>query len=175
MGDRLGRVTADDLRRAFDDAFARRPVPHDDEAVDLLTVRVGPAAFALRVAEVDGVHRCPTVTAVPSKSTSLLGIVALRGELLGLHCIHRLMSGASVNGEARWIVVCRRDAVALALDDWTGHVRVLESAIRADESGRNRMAPSVTRVADDQLSVLSVPAIVHAITAGAPEMTLNKG
>jgi purine-binding chemotaxis protein CheW len=111
MSDIDERVHA--LRREFDGAFARPPPVEPPRAEEVLTLRVGGAPFAVRLAELAALraHRAPTP--LPGGPPGLLGVDAEGTTLLAVYDLAALLGRPE--GELRWQIVPRADAeVALA-------------------------------------------------------------
>lgn len=62
-------------------------------AQSLLTVQVGDERFALPASDVAEVIRPPAVTRVPLGPPSLLGVANLRGAVMPVVSLHRLLGG----------------------------------------------------------------------------------
>ncbi|SCX91538.1 chemotaxis protein CheW [Microvirga guangxiensis] len=82
-----------------------------------LTVEVGGERFALSAADVAEVIRCPAVTRVPLGPASLLGVANLRGAVVPIVSLHKLLGKeATFSANARVIVVDRGAPVGVAVD-----------------------------------------------------------
>jgi len=86
-------------------------------ARSFLTVQVGNELFALPASDVAEVIRPPAVTRVPLGPASLLGVANLRGAVMPVVSLHRLLErkgGASDN--ARVVVIDRGNPIGLMID-----------------------------------------------------------
>jgi len=93
-----------------------------------LTVMAGDARVAIAAAGVAEVIRGPRITRVPNGPAGLLGVMHLRGAVLPVVSLRRLLRAEDGSGEADRVVVLRRDPpVGLAVDS-------VES-LRATEAG----------------------------------------
>jgi purine-binding chemotaxis protein CheW len=124
------------LRAAFDRGFAARPAERRRDLVALLAVRAGGEPVALRVLETGGLLHAPTIVPVPGARPELLGIAGLRGEILPVFALARLL-GRATAAEARWIALAGGGAarVGLAFEAFEGHVVVPSARVRPAPGG----------------------------------------
>src|SRR5438105_10269949 len=95
---------AAELRLAFDRGFGE-PFEFDTTVrTDLLAIRVGAEACAIRVGEIAGLFVDRKITKVPGGDPALLGIAGFRGIILPVFSLQRLLarSGAA---PPRWLVI----------------------------------------------------------------------
>lgn len=86
-------------------------------AAHRLTVTAGDARVALAASGVAEVIRAPRITRVPNGPPSLLGVTHLRGTILPVVSLGRLLADGNPAGGAERVVVLRRDPkVGLAVD-----------------------------------------------------------
>lgn len=86
-------------------------------AQSFLTVQVGDERFALPASDVAEVIRPPAVTRVPLGPSSLLGVANLRGAVMPVVSLHRLLGGeARPSSNARVVVIDRGAPVGLMID-----------------------------------------------------------
>ncbi len=114
--------TADQLRQAFDRRFTEAPVARVGP-LDVLVVRAGGAPYAIVRAEIAALRTDLGVVSVPSPSPALLGVVAVRGAILPVWDLGRLVHGEPVTGR-RWLAIVRGETAVVAIDVLDGHVRV---------------------------------------------------
>ncbi len=113
----------DDLRRAFDSAFASEPAA-PVECVDLLALRAAGRPYAIRIAEVAAVVPAGRTVALPGDVPGLLGVAAVRGLLVSVYHLGVLLGAAT--GEApRWMVLSAGwERLGLVFEDLEGYLRV---------------------------------------------------
>ena len=70
---------AEQLRAAFDRAFAAPPPGAAATTVDLLAIRCAEQPIALRMSEVLSIHTDRKIVPVPSPAPELLGLFGVRG------------------------------------------------------------------------------------------------
>ncbi|MBF9198021.1 chemotaxis protein CheW [Microvirga terrestris] len=89
-------------------------------AQSFLTVQVGDERFALPASDVAEVIRPPAVTRVPLGPSSLLGVANLRGAVMPVVSLHRLLGGkVGPSSNARVVVIDRGTPVGLMIDKVT--------------------------------------------------------
>jgi purine-binding chemotaxis protein CheW len=162
------------LRAEFDGAFARAPAARPGE-VSLLALRAGGEPVAVRVLDVAGLLPAGRVAPVPSRRAELLGVAGLRGTILPVYALARLLGRPA--DEARWMLLAATDAgglerVAFACEGFEGHVTVPAADVHAATGGGVRAhVAAVVRVGGGFRPLLHVPSLVRAVTgrAGAPE------
>jgi len=106
-------------------------------AQSFLTVQVGDERFALPVSDVAEVIRPPAVTRVPLGPPSLLGVANMRGAVMPVVSLHRLLGrGVSPSSHARVVVIDRGTPVGLMIDNVTslGEAGATSPVPAADES-----------------------------------------
>lgn len=111
------------LRREFDDAFARAPAPAAAAAQPMLAIRVGGHPYALRLAQIAGLHADRHVTALPSALPALLGVSGFRGQIAPVYDLAVLL-GYPAAAAPRWLVLVRGaqpQPLALAFERFDCH------------------------------------------------------
>jgi chemotaxis signal transduction protein len=118
----LERLTV--LRDEFDDSFATPARQHDAEQSELLAVRAGGRAYALRLAQTSGLWPDRPVTPLPGPIAALLGVAGFGGAIVPVYDLAALL-GHPVPERPRWLVLATgAPALALAFHELDGHVRV---------------------------------------------------
>jgi chemotaxis signal transduction protein len=160
-------ATAAELRAAFDAAFARPPGAAAAETVALLVLRAGGAPVAVRVLETAGIMAARPVVPVPSPRPELLGVSGIRGAVVPIYSLARLL-GRGDDGAPRWIVLAAAGAerVGLAAAAFERHVVVPAAELRpaAHAAAADHHAPELHHVGGEAIPVLSVESLVRAIT-----------
>lgn len=129
MNDRLA-----ELRDAFDQPFTRAAEDgtHDPDE-QLLLIDAGGLLLALAVREAGGVHACPPITPLPSRSPALLGLVGLNGAMVAVHGLAKLLdpTGSAVASAApRFLVTHGADrSTAFGFDVLVGLARAPRTAV----------------------------------------------
>lgn len=113
----------DDLRREFDAAFAA-PYAAPAARVDLVALRAGTLACAVRTAEVEGVAPFRGVAPVPCGEPAFLGVAGVRGAIVPVYDLAALAGGGAARAP-RWLLLSGgAEPVALAFDEMEGYLRV---------------------------------------------------
>ena len=160
----LDRVA--ELREAFDRSFADAPTYQVTALQDLLDIRLGPTAYALRVAEIAGLFADVKITPVPTGVAELLGIVAFRGSILPVYDLRALI-GHRVDTQPRWLAIAAGSSIGLAFDRFEGHLRVGEDAMVPQGHAENaaRHVLEVVRVDGLMRPVLSIRSLLESVTS----------
>jgi purine-binding chemotaxis protein CheW len=152
------------LRHDFDRAFAA-PIQVDaTEEEDLLGIRVGEQACAIRLSEIAGVHVSKKVTRVPGAHAALRGIAGFRGSLLPVYDLQLLLGQARAEAP-RWLVVAAAAPIALAFATFDGRLRVARREIlpHTKQTDMTRFAHSVVRTAGVVRPILHLPSILETL------------
>jgi purine-binding chemotaxis protein CheW len=119
---------ADALRAEFDTAFARASAPAAS-GVSLLAIRIGGSPYAIRVLDARGLVPVSAVVPVPSGRPEVLGIVGLRGEILPVYGLARMVLGAE-DDPPRWLILAgATDRVGLGFTGFEGHLVAAQSEL----------------------------------------------
>jgi chemotaxis signal transduction protein len=109
------------LRREFDDGFSNAPETRDTSSQNFLGIRLGGDAFAIRVAEIAGMHKNRSVAAMPSQVPTFLGVAGFRGQIVPVYDLATLL-GYADRTTPRWMILVRTgEPVALAFDVFETH------------------------------------------------------
>lgn len=158
---------AAELRHAFDRSFAQAPRAGTEQFENLLSVRVGPDAYAIRLTEVSGLFAGRKITRLPGAAPGCLGIAGFRGSVIPVFDL-RVLLGYPAADVPRWLVAAVGAPVALAFDAFEGHLRFPRDAIaREDAGGARPHVQEVLRTAQAVLPVVHVASILEAITQSA--------
>ncbi len=156
----------EELRAEFDASFAAVPAPGRADRVALLSLRAGGELVALRVLEVSGLFKARTIVPVPSARPELVGLCGVRGAVLPVYGLARLLRIPEEPGAARWMVLAgpRDGPVALAFGGLEGHLVVAAEELQRAAPGQvavRHVAEVVQR--ERPLPVVSVPSLLRAI------------
>jgi purine-binding chemotaxis protein CheW len=168
MSDMVRHVTerAAELRREFDRAFAE-PVRIEQAAKeDLLGIRVGGLACALRLSEIGGLFVDRKMTRVPGSDAALRGIVGFRGALLPVYDLATLL-GRTAPETPRWLVIAAGAPVAFAFDAFERQLRVSRDEILSHtaHAGLLGYAREIARTQTFIGPILHLPSVLEAISA----------
>jgi chemotaxis signal transduction protein len=154
----------DELRRAFDAAFAAAPTGARRLEVPLLALRAGGEPLAVRALETAGLQRLPRVVPLPSRRPEVLGVTGWRGAVLPVYALSRLMGLPDGTEPPRWMLLCGEERLALAFTAFEAHVQVAPEALQPAARGAARPAVRELVHLDGQVrSVVSIPDLLMAI------------
>jgi purine-binding chemotaxis protein CheW len=163
--------TAFELRRAFDEAFARPASSAAEEGEDVLLVRVAGDPYALRARELSGLAAGRKITPVPSPRSDFLGLAGIRGVIVPVYSLVPLLGYGAPPASSRWLALAGdKDALGLALEDFGGFVRARKGDVHA--AGEDAARPHVREVArigavaHPIVDIASVLAVVRAPPRG---------
>ena len=153
------------LRLTFDRSFAE-PLRLASETVeDLLAIRIGTQAYALRLAEVAGLFADRKVTPVPGGDAALIGIAGFRGAIVPVYGLHTLLGIASGPRRCRWLVIAAAAPVALAFETFDAQLGVPPDAILPAQAGGETQSCVREFVPTPKCSspVIHLPSVLDAI------------
>lgn len=149
----------EELRAKFDASFQEAPRTSDDDNLEVLVVRVGDRRCAVPLNELAGIHRCPQPTPLPSRTDDLVGLVGVRGKLVGVVALTALLDAHVAPGEPRWLLlVAGFEDVGLSCSAVEGY-RCLQRADisrNADISGEDSHRLGLYRDAQTTFEIYSV-------------------
>lgn len=153
------------LRLAFDRSFAEPLLPATEVVEDLLAIRIGTQAYALRLAEVAGLFADRKVTPVPGGDAALIGIAGFRGAIVPAYGLHALLGLASGPRSCRWLVIAAAAPVALAFEAYDAQLSVPPEAILPAQSGGEAQSCVREFVRTPKFSgpVIHLPSVLDAI------------
>lgn len=133
---REGSLDVARLREEFDASFTTAAAPRP-ETQDFLTLRIGDDPYAVRVAELAGIHRDRTVRSMNSRGEGgFLGLAHVRGAMSAVYDLGVLLGYPANRAPLPWIVVVRGPAlVALAFESFGAHVRLPLDAVSEAAGG----------------------------------------
>jgi len=145
------------------------PAPSGADEVALLALRAGGELVCLRVLEISGLLKARTVVPVPSARPELVGLCGVRGAVLPVYGLARLLRIPEEPGAPRWMVLAgpRDGLVALAVGGLEGHLVVRAEDLHRAAPGQlavRHVAEVVQR--ERPLPVVSVPSLLRAIMGG---------
>jgi chemotaxis signal transduction protein len=165
-GDKAAQRSALDLRREFDRSFSQEPQAEREASEELLLLRVASDRYALRGAEIRGILMTPKLTRVPSPLPELFGLAGIRGALVPVFDLGRLLGQMEQSTLARWLFLANNEEpVAFAFDVFERHVRVPKSAVsRAEARGlASDFAEDILQLSGKVVPIISIPLVLSAI------------
>ncbi|HTV22254.1 MAG TPA: chemotaxis protein CheW [Polyangiaceae bacterium] len=152
-----------ELRQSFDRAFAEPLLDERaDATVELLAIRVGRDPYAVRLSEVGAIEADRTITPVPSDHAELLGIAGLRGTVVAVFDLARLL-GAPEAEEVRWLLLAQGAPLAFAFSGFDGQLSVAPEAIIAADASQGSRVREVARGGGLSLPVIALAGLIAAL------------
>ena len=169
-------ISVEALRREFDEPFALPVRQATAGLVDLLAIRVGDGSYTLRIAEISALVVGRSVTPIPSSVDALMGLIGLRGELVAVFDLAKMLGEAPRQATPRWVAVCGvQRQLAFAFHELEGHLRVPPTALREAPDERQSYIDQVLESGDSLRRVLSVPKLVGLAVEGTGREQPGKG
>ncbi|HKY36207.1 MAG TPA: chemotaxis protein CheW [Polyangiaceae bacterium] len=117
------------LRAAFDGSFVEGRAPEAPPHIDVLVIRVADQGYAMRLSEVLAVVADRPIVRAPSPSPELLGLVGVRGQVVPVYDLRRLLGYAS-GPPPRWLALVRAAArFGLAFEVFESYLRLPASDV----------------------------------------------
>lgn len=171
-GPRLMERSAE-LRLAFDRAFAEPRRIDTKTEEDLLAIRVGTQAYAMRLSEITGLFADKRITQVPGSEAALLGIAGFRGVIVPVYCLQSLLGLDHAAAQTpRWLVMAKAAPLALAFEAFEGQLRVPPDTILPHQSraGLPSYAREFVRMQDLTRPILHLSSVLVVVKTQRPEV-----
>jgi purine-binding chemotaxis protein CheW len=172
MNSPAGPEVLNELRRAFDEAFAAPVLHQPEDLATLIAIRVAGQPFALRATEIAALAKRRRIVPAPSRVPELLGLAGTRGALVPVYDLAALL-GLSCAGEPQWLALTHQEGqLALAFDNIEGLVEIRKTNLFADDtcpSGSH--VRQLARIGAETRAVIDITAVVETIRqhAGSSE------
>jgi chemotaxis signal transduction protein len=153
------------LRQDFDQSFARAARGAGQAELDFISIRVAGDPYAIRLSEVQSLHRDRKLVAAPSLLPELLGLSGFRSVLTPVYDLAQLL-GYGAELSLRWLVVAHSASpIAFAFGGFDSHLRVSPGVVAAPETESSNLAAVGGAVRDGELTLplLHLPSLVEAI------------
>jgi chemotaxis signal transduction protein len=164
MSDALERMRTRlaELERAFDQAFTEPAQVREADPEDLLAIEVAGHAYALRARELLGLYVDRSITTLPAAPPELLGLAAVRGELVAVYDLATLLGYGHVE-TPHYLALSRGPSIAFAFAKLTGHTRVAKHAIAPSQRAGETWLSEVVRETDQTRPIVELSGICAAI------------
>jgi chemotaxis signal transduction protein len=162
------------MRREFDEAFAR-PVRTDEaQREKFLTIRAGGQTYAIRLSQIDGLFVDKKITPVPGGHVALLGIAGFRGAILPVYDLPCLL-GAPSPQTPRWLTIVKAAPVVLAFDAFEAQLVASSDAVVAQAQRPDvSFTRDFLRHPDFSGPILHLPSVLDAIGRSQNGTAFNK-
>lgn len=158
------KLTALALRADFDQAFATAPREPGPDPTGMLAIRIAGEPYALRLAQIGGLHADRRIMGLPSPVPALRGVASFRGQIVPVYDL-ALLLGHTRSAAPRWLVLVRgAQALALAFDQFEAHFAATPDQIMsgAQMPGRDHLCDTV-QGADALRPVIDLPSLHDAL------------
>ncbi len=163
--------SASELAREFDRSFADPAGATDEEVEELLAIRVGGDAYAVRLRDVTGLVADRKIVPLPTPEPALMGIVGLRNGLAPVYSLAALLGYGPAAEAPRWLLlVGPGPQFGLAFPEFDGHRRVARAEISSNQdggavAGGNAQVPELVRIDDTRRGLIGIAALTEMIRA----------
>lgn len=155
------------MRSEFDAAFALPARGRVDAGEPLILVRLARDLFALRTETMSGIVKGRRIVKLPTRSTSLLGIVGLRGRIVPVHDLARVLALCSDGASPDWIALGGTDPpLGFAFASYEGHVLVSRDRIRTENDATPGRGREVVETEDGIAPLVDLRALSAALRTG---------
>lgn len=160
---------AEDLRLAFDRAFAEPRRADTTPMESLVGFSLASEPYALRLSEIGGVFVDRKITRVPSVVAALLGFAGFRGAIVPVYDL-RVLLGRGASEAPRWLAIASGASVAFAFEVFDGHLRVPREAImpREGEQQAQRLVREVASTDGLVRPLVHLPSVIETILKQRP-------
>jgi purine-binding chemotaxis protein CheW len=160
---------AAELRAAFDRSFALPVAAETAPKEDLLIIRAGSEACAVRLSEIGALFADTVISPLPGGDATRLGIAGFRDRILPVYGLAALLGNAA-GAAPRFLAVVAGAQIALAFEALDGHVRVSRDAIVAHQRGAGARSHvrELLDAPDGVRPVIHLGSIVELIRGHAP-------
>jgi len=163
------------MRDAFDRGFAQPRAIDRPDSERLLALAVGGDPYALHMEEIASLSVDRRLTPLPSPVPEFAGIVGLRGAILPVYDLARLL-GYPAAGQARWLAMLAAAPVAVAFAAFDGYIVRAGGSIAFEAAGsESRHVRVVARAPDFVRPVISLASVLDAIRRRWPDAGGDEG
>lgn len=148
------------LAEAFDRSFAALPAPAPQGLRDFVTIHLGAQSCAVALEEIAGIVPVARITRLPGGAASLLGAMGLKGDIVFVHHIARLLGVAET--PPHWALLAATDRATAFAFEWPGGCLRLAAADIAAVSGNGFFHAAIV-AGGQRRPVLSLRALLDRI------------
>lgn len=154
---------AAELRRAFDELFARAPAGATGKADELLAVQLGVDRYLLPLSDLAGLVADRRVVALPSATPAFLGVVGVRGAIVPAWDLGTLLGYPAGERSPKWLAITKTPRIGLAFASFGGQLKRPSSASNAAERSDGAHVREAVRVDGRVYRIIDVRSILAAI------------
>jgi purine-binding chemotaxis protein CheW len=164
------KLDAARLKRMIDESARKRELGQElEEQRDLLRILLNQESYGIRIEDVVEVRECPRIFRIPHTPGHILGVINLKGEILSIVDIRKLLGLPTASQEGqKYIVVVERDdlRVGIIVDRVSNVIKIPDSSIKpslstakAAASGARRLIAGEVQLDGEVLAVLNLDAL----------------
>ena len=157
-----GEVRAERLRLTFDQSFAVPARVDTAPREAFLAIRVGTAPWAIRLADITGLHVGKAITPIPSAAPFLRGIAGFRGAVVPVFDLPGLL-GPDSEQAPRWLVLLSAAPIGLAFNGFERQIHALKDEILPQRDGGPHHSSHCLRLPEHVLPIVDVRSIVERV------------
>jgi chemotaxis signal transduction protein len=154
------------LRRAFDESFTRPFALRSSSAHELLTVICGRERIAVDASELSFVEPRIDFTALPGAPPGCVGVAGVRGKLVVVYELSRLLGYEPVEGAHSVLISREEPSLGFSVQRIERYVRVEDEKIHRIEGAAAEPVYAAARLADGSMPVLSPSRLVYRMQSG---------
>ncbi len=163
----------EEMRRLFDESFALAPPERVVEPEPMLAIGLESEHFAVPLRQISGLAmNSEKIVPVPSRTPELLGLTGIRGVVVPVFSLAKLL-GFDSERQARWLVVCgeRQSPIALAFESMERLFEASNNEIFVrEEAASHRFVNATVCEGTTLRGLINISALVeHIKTRGASE------
>ena len=152
------------LREEFDRSFAEAPGQNGADYEDFLGISLGQDRFALCLTDVCGLVTGKKVIPLPGPLAEFIGIVGLRGQIMPVYDLARLLGHLEGIRSLKWLIlVGRAIPLALSVGSFDSYLRVRKDAISGHED-KGKATSEVIRTADAVRAIIRMQVVMDTIS-----------
>jgi chemotaxis signal transduction protein len=157
------------LRRAFDAGFAEPRSAVEQARDEYLAVRVCGDPFLIGLVECAGLARPSRIVPVPTRAHGLVGIAAIRGNVVPVFGLGALLGYDASREAPEWLVLCGsgQEVLALGVTTVEGTVRLTGAPVVPPNAGARSHASTIGRSAEGARPIISLPSLLDALRVRA--------
>ncbi len=177
-GETSGLDPAGALRREFDESFSRARLDTASEGtLTFLALRAGGAACAVRLAEVRGLESGRRIVPVPSSAPELAGLSGVRGKVVAVFSLARLLGNPGPAQACRWLILCGESAeLGLTFEELHGAFDAAREDLQNGAPGAaGEPVPNLVRHGAAVLPVIELASIAARLLGQPEPQTRTRG
>jgi purine-binding chemotaxis protein CheW len=154
---------AAELRRAFDELFARAPAGATVKAEELLVVQLGVDRYLLPLADLAGLVADRRLVALPTATPAFRGVVGVRGAIVPAWDLGTLLGYPATERSPKWLAITKTPRIGLAFTSFGGQLKRPSSAGSSADRHDDAHVREAVRIEGIVYRIIDVRSILAAI------------